>query len=60
MPFEKFEDAEAIDYIRVRGIGQKGTNRQQANDAVFFSRAIGRDHTCARRANAMAATRALM
>jgi hypothetical protein len=27
---------------------------------LFFSRAIVRDHTCTRRANAMAATRALM
>jgi hypothetical protein len=26
-----------MDYIRVHGIGQKGTNRQRANDAAFFS-----------------------
>src|SRR5207248_2652121 len=51
MPFEKFDDAEAIDYIRVRGIGQKGTNRQRANGAAIFSPALVRGHcyrTCPR------------
>jgi hypothetical protein len=42
------------------GIGQKRTNTKPANDAAFFSRAIGRNNVRTHRTNTMEARQAMM